>query len=42
MTVQEISLMPVAEFASLWTVRFGVIRAAACFSLGSKFTVMIN
>ncbi len=41
MTVQEISLMPVAEFASLWTVRCGITRAAACYSLGIKFTVLI-
>ena len=32
MTVQEISLMPVAEFASLWTVRCGINRPAACYS----------
>ena len=42
MTVQEISLMPVAEFASLWMVRCGITRAAACYSLGIKLTVLIN
>ena len=42
MTVQEISLMPVAEFASLWTVRCGITRAAACYFLGIKFALLIN